>query len=95
MEEKAFNKPIDSAYDLFIRMLNNKLIEEYFQDKTFYHKSTKEEYSILRYEKSLDYFEPIIVIKNIKDNKIKRVKLKELDNLYEILIEPESKTTLE
>jgi hypothetical protein len=92
---KAFNKPVNSAYDLFMRLLNDKLIEEYFHEKIFYNKSTKEEYSVSKIEKSLDHLEPIIVINNLKTNKSKRIKLKELDNLYEIIIEKEDKTTPE
>jgi len=95
MQEKSFNKPINSAYDLLIRLLNSELITEYFHNKKFYHKSTKEEYSILRCEKSLDKFDPIIVLNNFKTNKIERIKLKELDDLYEINPEEEPKTTFE
>lgn len=94
-EIKTFNKPIYSAYELFIRLLNDKLIEEYFHDKKFYHKSTKEEYLVSKIERALDSLDPIIVIKNIKKDKLERIKLKALDDLYEILPEEDIKTTSE
>lgn len=92
-EIKTFNKPIYSAYELFMRLLNDNLIEEYFHNKKFYHKSTKEEYIISKIEKALDSIEPLIVIKNIKRNKFERIKLKSLDDLYEIIPEEDTKTT--
>jgi len=94
-ESKSFNKPLYTAYELFIRLLNNNLIKEYFHDKKFYHKSTKEEYIISKIEKALDSFDPIISIKNLKNNKLERIKLKELDNLIEIIPEDKSPTTFE